>query len=47
MSEGTLEAAVRVGVRSDEGPRELVDRADLLVDGVAGFSAVLQVLAAA
>jgi trehalose 6-phosphate phosphatase len=47
MSEGALEAAVRVGVRSDEGPRELVDRADLLVDGVAGFSAVLQVLAAA
>ena len=28
--------AVRVGVRSDEGPREIVEQADLVVDGIAG-----------
>jgi len=46
-ADGTLEYAVRVGVRSDEGPAEIVERSDLVVDGVDGFAAVLEALAAA
>ena len=46
-SEGSLEAAVKVGVRSDEGPAAIVERADLVVDGVDGFVRVLEGLAAA
>jgi trehalose 6-phosphate phosphatase len=42
---GRLDAAVRVGVRSDEGPAAIVERADLVVDGVDGFSHVLMALA--
>jgi trehalose 6-phosphate phosphatase len=34
-------AAVRVGVRSDEGPREIVERADLVVDDMADVLAAL------
>ncbi|HET8673057.1 MAG TPA: trehalose-phosphatase [Thermoleophilaceae bacterium] len=45
--DGRLRAAVRVGLRSDEGPPEIVERADLVVDGVSGFRAVLQALAEA
>ena len=45
VAEGSLTASVRVGVRSEEGPREIVERADLVVDGVEGFAAVLAVLA--
>jgi trehalose 6-phosphate phosphatase len=44
---GQLDLAVRVGVRSDEGPTTIVDRADLVADGVDGFTRVLAVLAAA
>ncbi|HEY2604050.1 MAG TPA: trehalose-phosphatase [Thermoleophilaceae bacterium] len=47
VDEGRLGKAVRVGVRSDEGPPEIVENADLVVDGVAGFRTVLQVLAEA
>jgi trehalose 6-phosphate phosphatase len=36
---------VRVGVRSDEAPPELLERADLLVDGPAGVVALLSRLA--
>ena len=43
---GELEAGVRVGVRSDEGPAAIVERADLVVDGVDGFVQVLEALAA-
>jgi trehalose 6-phosphate phosphatase len=39
-----VERAVRVGVRSDEGPREIVERADVVVDGVEGVRAVLEEL---
>ena len=46
LADGELAAAVRVGVRSDEGPREIAERADLVVDGVAGFAQVLTTLAA-
>jgi trehalose 6-phosphate phosphatase len=46
LAEGELESAVRVGVRSDEGPAAIVERADLVVDGVGGFVRVLAALAA-
>jgi hypothetical protein len=34
-----------VGVESDEGPPAIVERADLVVDGVEGFRNVLVALA--
>ena len=40
-SAGTLKHAIKVGVRSDEGPAAIVERADLVVDGVEGFAQVL------
>jgi trehalose 6-phosphate phosphatase len=43
--EGALEAVVLVGVRSDEGPPAIVERANLVVDGVEGFTRVLAALA--
>jgi trehalose 6-phosphate phosphatase len=43
--DGVLDATVLVGVRSDEGPPAIVDRADLVVDGVEGFTRVLAALA--
>ena len=45
QTDGELESVVRVGVRSDEGPAEIVERADLVVDGVEGFTRVLAALA--
>jgi len=47
VSEGKLEAAVKVGVGADEGPAAIVERADLVVDGVDGFVGVLESLAKA
>ena len=44
-AEGRLQEAVRVGVRSAEGPAAIVTRADLVVEGVPGFVAVLAALA--
>ena len=44
VSDGELDAAVCVGVRSEEGPRAIVDRADVAVDGVPGFRDVLLAL---
>jgi hypothetical protein len=41
-----LASAVRVGVRSEEGPAAIVERADVVVDGVDGFVRVLAALAA-
>jgi trehalose 6-phosphate phosphatase len=46
VEEGGLKSAVRVGVSSDEGPPQIVERADLVVDGVGGFADVLAALAA-
>jgi trehalose 6-phosphate phosphatase len=43
---GALEAVVRVGVDSDEGPPEIVREADLVVPGTDGFCDVLEALAA-
>jgi len=45
LESGELEFAVRVGVRSEEGPKAILDRADVVVDGVTGFTAVLSALA--
>ncbi len=47
VAEGRLEAAVRVGVRSSEGPAAIVERADIVVGGVSGFTGVLAHLAEA
>jgi trehalose 6-phosphate phosphatase len=47
VKEGELDDAVRVGVKSDEGPPGIAERADLVVDGVGGFARVLEVLAEA
>jgi trehalose 6-phosphate phosphatase len=47
VEEGALESAVRVGVNSDEGPAAIVERADIVVDGVPGFAGVLAALAEA
>jgi hypothetical protein len=35
---------VRVGVRSEEGPPDIVARADLVADGTEGFARVLRCL---
>jgi trehalose 6-phosphate phosphatase len=45
QEEGALKTSILVGVRSDEGPPEIVERADLVVDGVDGFTQVLAALA--
>jgi trehalose 6-phosphate phosphatase len=44
--EGRIGARLLVGVRSDEGPAGIVERADLVVEGVDGFVKVLAALAA-
>lgn len=44
VAERKLDMAVRVGVRSDEGTPELVQRADVVVDDVGGFARVLDSL---
>ncbi len=43
--DGALRVTVRVGIRSDEGPAAIVERADIVVDGVPGFVPVLEALA--
>jgi trehalose 6-phosphate phosphatase len=47
QGDGKLEIVLRVGVRSDEGPPAIVERADIVVDGVTGFTRVLAALAEA
>ena len=42
--EGKLKEILRVGVRSDEGPREIVSEADIVVEGVEGVGDVLRAL---
>jgi trehalose 6-phosphate phosphatase len=44
VRDGELDAAVRVGVASSEGPAASAERADLVVPGTAGFLAVLAAL---
>jgi trehalose 6-phosphate phosphatase len=41
---GRLKSAVRVGVRSEEGPGELASEADFVVDGTAGVRQLLELL---
>jgi trehalose 6-phosphate phosphatase len=41
VDRGELETAVTVGVRSEEGPGEIVEEADLVVDGIEGMQSVL------
>ncbi|MGH2906323.1 MAG: trehalose-phosphatase [Solirubrobacterales bacterium] len=41
-SAGTLESALCVGVSSEEQPEQLVERADLMVDGPAGVTELLR-----
>ncbi|MEA2373546.1 MAG: trehalose 6-phosphate phosphatase [Thermoleophilaceae bacterium] len=47
VAAGRLDAAVRVGVESEEGPAAIVERADLVVKGTGGVQAVLSTLAEA
>ena len=44
IESGDLDVGVRVGVRSAEGPRAIVERADVVVEGVPGFEDVLAAL---
>jgi len=44
--EGRISKAIRVGVRSDEGPSEITEEADLVVDGTPGVVELLTALAA-
>ena len=44
LERGRLGHAVRVGVRSDEGPPQLAEAADAMVDGTDGVRALLQSL---
>jgi trehalose 6-phosphate phosphatase len=43
---GTIARAVRVGVRSEEGPSELAEETDFLVDGTDGVRRLLETLVA-
>jgi len=44
VEEGRLERALRVGVQSDEGPSEINDEADFVVDGTQGVRELLSLL---
>jgi trehalose 6-phosphate phosphatase len=46
VESGRVRTAVRVGVRSDEGPSELEEEADVMVDGTAGVRDLLSALLA-
>jgi trehalose 6-phosphate phosphatase len=46
VEHGKLERAVKVGVRSDEGPEDVVSEADFVVEGTAGVRDLLQMLVA-
>jgi len=42
--EGVLSETLRIGVKSDEGPPEIVAQADLVVEGTEGVERVLRTL---
>jgi trehalose 6-phosphate phosphatase len=44
VAEGALDGAIKIGVRSSEGPSGIVEQADQVVDGTVGFVAVLEAL---
>jgi trehalose 6-phosphate phosphatase len=43
-SEGQIQRAIRVGVRSDDGPSEIASEADIVVEGTAGVGSLLSML---
>jgi trehalose 6-phosphate phosphatase len=43
--EGRLDARIRVGISSPEGPPQIVQRADVVVNGTRGFAEALEILA--
>ena len=45
LKEGRLDACIRVGVASDEGPPQIAERADITVPGIPGFAEALDILA--
>jgi trehalose 6-phosphate phosphatase len=45
VEDGRLKQAIRVGVRSDEGPSEITSQADIVVDGTHGVQQLLSLLA--
>jgi trehalose 6-phosphate phosphatase len=47
VEDGKLSSAIRVGVRSDEGPEEITSNADVVVDGTDGVRQLLELLVAA
>lgn len=42
--EGRISTAIRVGVRSEEGPQEIIAEADVVVDGPEGVTELLRLL---
>lgn len=44
VADGELRQAIRVGVRSEEGPSEITAQADLVVDGTDGVRSLLEAL---
>jgi trehalose 6-phosphate phosphatase len=46
VAAGRLSHGIKVGVRSDEGPEEIVSEADLVLDGTRGVLELLSLLAA-
>jgi len=44
--EGRIERAIRIGVRSEEGPSEITDEADAVVEGTEGVRKLLTMLVA-
>lgn len=45
QQQGTIHRAIRVGVRSDEGPSGIAEQADVVVDGTEGMRELLALLA--
>jgi trehalose 6-phosphate phosphatase len=46
QAEGRVSRAIRVGVRSDEGPTQITEEADVVVDGTNGVQRLLGLLVA-
>jgi trehalose 6-phosphate phosphatase len=46
VEDGELSRAIRVGVSSEDGPKEIVEKADLVVEGTEGVQQLLSMLVA-
>jgi trehalose 6-phosphate phosphatase len=44
VQDGRLSQSIKVGVRSDEGPEEILSDADLIVEGTKGVLSLLSLL---